>query len=109
MRQLLEQFGAGFAADLDQEIGGSSPSSSSVRARSKPEVAFGPVRIETQKQVPPACPQLTATMKASCRRIAYAVVRIGPVAQHSILNGDRVDLAGAHAEERQFRTRRDGA
>ena len=47
-----------------------SPSSSSVSARSKPESAFGPVPIETQKQVPPACAQLTATMKASCRRIA---------------------------------------
>ena len=30
--------------------------------------AFGPVFIETQKQVPPALPQLTATMKAPSRR-----------------------------------------
>ena len=43
-------------------------SSSSVRARSKPPRAFGPVSIETQKQVFPAFEQLTATMKASRRR-----------------------------------------
>ena len=48
--------------------GGSPSSTSSVSARSKPACAFGPVSIETQKQVPPASPQLTATMKAPSRR-----------------------------------------
>ena len=48
-----------------------SPSpSSSVSAMSKPAVAFGPVSIDTQKHVPPACPQLTATMNAPSRRDA---------------------------------------
>ena len=41
--------------------------SRSARGRSRPS-AFGPVSIETQKQVPPALPQLTATMKAPSRR-----------------------------------------
>ena len=43
-------------------------SSTSVSARSKPAVAFGPVSIETQKQVAAAWPQLTATMNAPSRR-----------------------------------------
>ena len=33
-------------------------------------LARGPVFIETQKQVPPALPQLTATMNAPSRRAA---------------------------------------
>ena len=45
-----------------------SPSSSSVRARSYPDFARGPVSIETQKHVLPAFEQLIATMKASRRR-----------------------------------------
>ncbi len=40
----------------------------SVSARSKPNVAFGPVSIDTQKQVPPAVPQLIATVNACSRR-----------------------------------------
>ena len=65
----LKNFRARLAADLDQESW-LSPSISSVSARSNPDSAFGPVFIETQKQVPPACPQFTATMKALRRRIA---------------------------------------
>jgi hypothetical protein len=34
---------------------------------SKPVFAFGPVFIDEQKQVPPARPQLTATMKVPSR------------------------------------------
>ena len=40
----------------------------SVSARSKPASTFGPVFIEAQKQVPPAWPQFTATMKTPSRR-----------------------------------------
>ena len=47
-----------------------SPSSTSVSARSKPWVHRGPVPIDTQKQVPPAWPQLTATTNAPRRRAA---------------------------------------
>ena len=43
---------------------------SSVRARSKPAVACGPVCIEAQKQVAAAVPQFSATIKAPCRRPA---------------------------------------
>src|SRR4030067_536170 len=39
-------------------------SSSSVRLRSNPSRACGPVPSEAQKQVPPGCRQLTLTMKA---------------------------------------------
>ena len=59
--------GAGRAADLDQK-------SVSCRCQQfgqrqiEAGFAFGPVFIETQKQVPPAWPQFTATMKLSCRR-----------------------------------------
>jgi hypothetical protein len=46
------------------------PSSSSVSARSKPRVAFGPVAIEAQKQVAAARVQLTAMSSVSARRAA---------------------------------------
>ena len=42
----------------------------SVSTRSKPRVTFGPASIETQKQVPPALPQLSATRNAPSRRAA---------------------------------------
>ena len=45
----------------------------SVKAISKPPFAFGPVFIETQKQVPPACVQFTATIKTFSRRVLYTV------------------------------------
>ena len=44
--------------------------STSVSARSKSLVAFGPVCIDVQKHVPPAWPQLMATTKAGSRRAA---------------------------------------
>ena len=43
----------------------------SVKARSNPLVACGPVFIDTQKQVPAGCPQFTATMKIFLRLAAY--------------------------------------
>ena len=73
--------------------------SSSVSARSKPASAFGPVFIDTQKHVPPAC---AAVHRDDERALApRLVVRIDVRAmqEHPILNGDRVQLAGAHGEE----------
>ena len=67
LRQRGQQRRAALAAGLDEEAVLGRPSSS-VSARSKPAVALGPVPIETQKQVPPASPQLTATMNAPSRR-----------------------------------------
>src|SRR5579884_2141562 len=54
------------------------PSRISVRARSNPAAALGPVFIETQKHVPPAWPQFTAMMKACSRRARYVASTCGP-------------------------------
>ena len=48
---------------LRPENHGASPEMTSVSARSKPASTFGPASIETQKQVPPALPQLSATRR----------------------------------------------
>ena len=77
----------------------SSPSSS-VSARSKPAFAFGPVSIETQKQVPPAWPQFTATMNAPCAPRLVVRIDVGPLQEDAVLDGDRMQLAGAHGDER---------
>ena len=61
--------GARLAAGLDQEP--VAPCSiTSVSAMSYPNVARGPVSIETQKHVPPAWWQLSATTKTRSRRAA---------------------------------------
>ena len=68
LAKLAEHLGAALAADLDQEavlavveqLGEGEVEADARRA--------GPVFIETQKQVPPAFPQLTATMNAPSRR-----------------------------------------
>ena len=45
---------------------------------SYPWRARGPVFMETQKQVPPACPQFTATKSALSRRRLYPGSTLGP-------------------------------
>ncbi len=59
----------------------------------------GPCSIETQKQVPPASPQLTATMKALLAPRPVMRVDMGAAEEDAVLDGDGVQLAGAHADE----------
>ena len=77
--------------------------------RSNPASTFGPVCIETQKHVLPAWPQFTATMNAFARRAAIAGVGIRAVHEHLVLDRDRVQFAGPHADERIARRRRAAA
>ena len=55
------------AAPAGEPLRTRKPSSISVRERSKPVGASGPVFIEAQKQVGAECVQLAATKKASLR------------------------------------------
>ena len=66
--------GSALASSVPREVPTSSTKTwrpgaiSSVRARSKPGPAAGPLPSEAQKQVPPARVQFTATMKACSRQ-----------------------------------------
>ena len=75
--------------------------SRSARGRSRPR-AFGPVPIEAQKQVPAGSKQLTATTNALAARRVVAV-GVAAAEEHAVLDRDRVQLARAHAEERERR------
>jgi hypothetical protein len=80
------------------------PATSSVSARSKPPSALGPVPIEAQKQVPPGSVQCTATTKAA-RGAPGSRVDVGAAGEHAVLDGDRRDVAGPHADEGVARRR----
>ena len=58
------------AADLDDEAVAAVVEQLGEREVEAARSPAGPVPIETQKQVPPAWPQLTATMNAPSRRAA---------------------------------------
>ena len=68
-RQLGQDLGAALGPGLDEEAVRLRRGSRSAPGRSRLS-AFGPVPIETQKQVPAGSKQLTATMNASLRRAA---------------------------------------
>ena len=61
--------------------------------------------IETQKQVPPATPQLVATMKAPCAPGLIVRVDIGSAEEDAVLDGDGVEVAGARPDEGERRRR----
>jgi hypothetical protein len=60
--------------------------------------AFGPVFIETQKQVPPAWLQFRATMNAFLRRSGVHGVAELLAREDLVLNRHRVQFAGADAK-----------
>ena len=77
------------------------PSSSSVSARSKSSLTSGPVPIEVQKQVEVGVAHSTATTNVAARAGAIVAVDRRPVEQDVILDAERGELAGAHADERE--------
>ena len=55
--------------------------------------------IDTQKQVPPASPQLTATMKTRLAAGLVGRVDVAPAQEDAVVHGDRVQVARADADE----------
>ena len=102
MRDVPERFQRRLRCPPRPGMRGLFSSRSSVSARSKPASAFGPVCIDTQKQVPPASSAIDGDDEGVPPPHFVGRIRIRPVAEDPVLDGNCIDFATAYADKGKF-------